>query len=49
MAEMAVMLRTKAVTDLMDKAVVTEVQPKAADEKPAKKAAKKAAKADDAE
>ena len=42
-------LRTKAVTDLMDKAVVTEVQPKAADEKPAKKTAKKAAKADDAE
>ena len=42
-------LRTKAVMDLMDKAVVTEVQPKADDEKPAKKAAKKAAKADDAE
>ena len=42
-------LRTKAVTDLMDKAVVTEVQPKAADEKPAKNTAKKAAKADDAE
>lgn len=42
-------LRTKAVTDLMDKAVVTEVQPKAADEKSAKKTAKKAAKADDAE
>lgn len=43
-------LRTKAVQDIMEKAVVTEIDPSKKDEeKPAKKAAKKSAKKEEAE